>query len=645
MGYYDAEGLYVYEETDLVIPNHSFSELLNIGLRSIKNFAPGSVKLADLLARVKKGDLFFNPYDYGAVGKGNSADAAADTAGWKAALAAAAAFGPAFGTATVRAPGGIFYVNDTLTWNLRVSIQGPAEIRSTITDPSKYLWVAYTDAAGDATNPGGSPVDQHATAMSQIINVGAGNAGGNGLRIGRLDGTAPTEKPSHISLDKSVFRNFNEGVRFGANTYMVKFDHVAIQACKVGIRHLAAANSGERLVFQDCSITGNNLAIDAQTDQAMDFNVCSFSYNHRQILRSKSARVFFNGGHVEMNSPYAPWFDLLDVSAFVQFTGVRFLLGQQDNYTSVVNVTPDGLQFPSRRAYEAGDALLINSENGSGLAAGSTYYVLSNSATGLVVVSATRGGAPVATSSGTITSLKATIPPGGYVPVISTTQPTQRVNIVGGSFDGSASDVTYLSSGPGIVTTTVGTATFNNSTLNMQINDQQTLLRDGHFHEASIVDDLFLQTIGGHDTAVLSSEQASSGTQSLKLTHLAKGETADLYVYVPIAQGARVNARLRMMIMNTDSTVVINVRYGAAHVGANPGGGTNLGGSGFALGPILGTSNRSGSAVPAWITFRQPLLSWTPAPLWATHFVLQIKTTAVVNNGVVYLDDIEISQF
>lgn len=608
-------------------------------VEQVVDFVPPEKHEADLALKVAKGELFLNPRDYGAIGQNNLADANADTAGWKACLAAAAAVGPSFGRATIRASG-TYVINDTLTWNLRVRIEGTATMRSVITDSTKYLWLPTSDLAADPLSPGGGPVDQRAGGMHGIVNIG--NRISNGIRIGRIDGVTTTDKPAHVSFVGTVFRSFAEGVRFGINAYMVSFSSSVIQGNATGIKHLTSANSGERLVFENCDISGNDLAMDVQTDQAMHMIACSFSYNKRQILRAANARIFMVNPHIEMNSPYAPWFELTAFSALLQITDPRILIGPQDVVESNVPTTSAGVQFTTRRAFEAGDAILVTTPTaGTGLTTATTYYVLSNSSAGLVTLSATKGGAAVALGTGTIGTVKGTIPTGGYVPFVSTNAATQRVIITGGSLDGSAADMPYFSTGPGVVTVN-GTQAFNNQNLRLQINDTQTLLRDGHFLETALVDDIFCNN--AQDTVALSTEDAHSGTQSMKVTHVSNGATSDVYFYAPITRGARVNISLWQKILSTASTLTINVRYAHMNVGTGPVG-TNVGGLGISLGPILASSTRTGTATPAWAQFRQPILYFTPAPLWATHVVLQLKVTAFVNAGVAYFDDIEISEF
>jgi hypothetical protein len=588
---------------------------------------------------VGKGELFFNPRDFGAIGQNNLADANADTAGWKACLAAAAAVGPGFGRATIRAVG-TFVINDSLTWNLRVRVEGPATLRSVITDATKYLWLPTSDLSGDPLSPGGGPVDQRVGGMHGIVNIG--NRISNGIRIGRIDGTVTTDKPAHLSIVNSAFRSFAEGIRFGINAYMVSLRECVVQNNATGIRHLTAANSGERLVFENCDISGNDLAADVQTDQAMHFEHCSFSYNKRQIVRAANPRLFFENCHIEMNSPYAPWFELGAFSALAQFTDCRFLIGPQDVVESNVPTSASGVQFTTRRAFEAGDAILVTTPTaGTGLTTATAYYVLTNSSSGLVTLSATKGGAALTLGTGTIGTVKGTIPTGGYMPIVATNAATQRVNVTGGSLDGSAADLPYFSTGPGVVVIT-GTQGFNNQGLRLQVNDTQTLLRDGHFLETALVDDIFCNN--AQDTVALTTEDAHSGTQSMKIVHVSNGTTSDVYFYAPISRGARVNISLWQKIMSTASTLAINVRYAHQNVGTGPVG-SNLGGLGISLGPILASSTRTGTATPAWAQFRQPILYFTPAPLWATHVVLQLKVTAFANAGVAYIDDVEISEF
>jgi hypothetical protein len=568
---------------------------------------------------VATGEYSFNPLDYGAIGDGDPANADADTAGWKAALAAAAAVGGPLVRASVIAPSGIFHINDTLTWNLKISIDGYAQLNCVITDPNKYMWQTVSTSPTDL----GSPIRQRATTMRHLI-MWCEDGVANGISI---SGTTSSNKPGHINFENTVWHGFKTGVYFGTHAYMISFSQSNIQGNALGILHDDAENSGERLVFNDCDITGNAKAFELSSGQALHFLTCSFSYNARQLGSTTNGQVYFLNCHIEGRQPYAPWVSMTGSGSLVDFADCRFLIGPQQGYAFGATITGStGIVTTTvNTSILVGDQITFGAISGvSGIQPDTAYFIRSKPTPKTFTLSATSGGSALSMSgNGTASGVM----PTGDFPVVSTTSPLQKVTVRGGHLSGSVSDMSHFSTGPGSVTIRE-TQTFNNSALLLHSNDQSSSLLSPGYESATVEDDWRLVT-ALTDTIQTSTSISHSGSRSLLFIHQFKGQASTASLYYPIERGARVLAEFYWYLPDASSSFAVYIRYADDRKSDG-------------LGSILASSTLNGA--DAWNRYRRTTAYYQSAPLWAKYFVIQIDLLDLANNGRLYIDDMKISQ-
>lgn len=300
----------------------------------------------------------FTPEEFGAIGgmNPNPNQANADTLGWNNAIKAALDV-----RGIVRATG-MYYVNDTLQWNVLVPVEGRHVINSLIMDPNKYLIRTVSTDPADVA----SPIRQRA------ISWHGGIFWGNGMSKGLdISGTGPwnsRDKPAHISFEHCVVKNFTDGVYFGMHAYMVAFKSCNIQGNTLGIKHDGATNSGERLEFIGCDITGNVKAIELTSGQSFHFQNCSFSYNTGQLGSTSNGSLYFVNCHMEFDAPGQSYFDITADGGAAYFTLCRWLIGAKDGRVEypIFNLVTERTKVVLDGGHMGGSAVLDYISNGPG---------------------------------------------------------------------------------------------------------------------------------------------------------------------------------------------------------------------------------------------------------------------------------------
>ena len=115
----------------------------------------------------------------------------------------------------------------------------------------------------------------------------------NSTSIDDRSGTA------HLTLEHLNIYNFGVGLKIGDNTYCNTFRNLNIFGCKYGVVYNHTTNSGERLVFENCTISNNYLAANIVTDCNISFQNCSFDYNEKQLNIEKGHVVICNNSNIE----------------------------------------------------------------------------------------------------------------------------------------------------------------------------------------------------------------------------------------------------------------------------------------------------------------------------------------------------------
>jgi hypothetical protein len=257
------------------------------------------------------------------------AGAARDTAAWQAALAAAAVpedgVDPAEHHAVVTAPGGSFVVDETLSWDARVSIDGHCEIRYTGSGPALQTVgpVLQSSAAGYTR--------QHQTVLSNLHLIGDGS--NTGIAVSAPSHLRePGPKPAYLSFANVVARSFDTAVELGSHAYLLEFRSCSFQGNRVGVVAVSdAVDSGERIALQGCDLTSNTeSALQIHGDQEFFVDQCSFdtfSTNQGRAVTISRGQAHFSHCHFEMQIPdNHGWFELDGWGALLSLTDCRFLI-------------------------------------------------------------------------------------------------------------------------------------------------------------------------------------------------------------------------------------------------------------------------------------------------------------------------------
>lgn len=459
--------------------------------------------------------LSTSPEKYGAVGDGVADDTDA--------VEAAYAERSAFGKVAVKLLGR-YKVTRELAFDAAQQMmvgQGGAIIDG-INDSSKWLLTIYSTDPGDIA----SPIRQAALGVRNVIFWGGGKT--NGLNI---SGASFSDKPAHIGFSNVVVTGFGTAVRFGRNAYMDRFVQSNITLSRVGLLYDGAANAGERLSFVDCDITGHGTAI-VSSGQAMHFVDCSFSYNLGRIARlSGGAQVYMTQCHIEMNSPYKPWFLLSGNGTTVNATDTRWLLRDQSMTTTATTFTSGNATVAwadnPRDRYEVGDPFRFGGVFGpTNIDGATTYYFTQVSSTGFQFATTAGGSAITPNASGTAAGLL----PFQGAPIVQSTS-TNMFTIRGGHISGSSAtartQTIFGGTGGGFVIR--DTSGYDQSTLRFRSRANGDLF-DGTLTNSSIQDDW------EWDSAIGTLEIDTS-INAIRFTKTAGG-SGEIRLWVPVQDSA-----------------------------------------------------------------------------------------------------------
>lgn len=112
-------------------------------------------------------------------------------------------------------------------------------------------------------------------------------------------GNHPEAGTSHTLLSDLSIYNFNTGLRFGDNAYIITMLHSNIYECGKCIDNISLVNNSERMTFVSCTFFNSDMIanlINPNSDYY--FTNCSFDYSNI-FIETVDARVFCNGCHFE----------------------------------------------------------------------------------------------------------------------------------------------------------------------------------------------------------------------------------------------------------------------------------------------------------------------------------------------------------
>lgn len=456
----------------------------------------------NLIIPVGQGELSIRPEYFGAVGD-NAAD---DTAAVLAMFIYASAARPIprrWQCVLV----GNYKITDTLRWDVyTTSVCGPGQLLPTM-DGTKYTVRTYS------TDPGaeGSPVRQRAVYWDGVIIYGNGFA--NGIDV---TGASFGDKVAHITFRNMTVTRCGIAMHYGRNAYMVSHFACNISLSRVGVWHEDTPNSGERIEYFGCDITGHGVAIKVTSGQAMHFISCSFSYVLRRIAEVTSGQVFIFGSHLEFNAPYAAFFNVTQGGGYVLVTGSRWLIRDPSPSVASAVTFPSGTNVATwadnpRDRWGEGDPVTITGLSGTTNLSSSTTYYMRNVTNTSFQLSTTPTGAIFSwTGSGSATGFLAIAnAPIFYLGDASATNATVR----DGHVHGSASGIKTWCEGPGAARFEIeGTNTFGSSPLRMRTRPGGEG-RDGLLATGTILDDVEL--VGGSQVSMSVSNDVSPNTSSV----------------------------------------------------------------------------------------------------------------------------------
>lgn len=579
---------------------------------------------ADLALKVAKNEIVIRPEDFGTIGDG----AADDTV----------ALQKAFDYAASRTQPCILWINGrhrvtaSIYWDVaRVSVIGAGQISSctrsgagglTITDAmnsnTKYLVRAYSSEAGEVA---GSPVKQRGTFWEGVKLDGDGVT--NNLYLGSPDantnqwassylqfpgGKIPTGKVAHVNFRSFVSVRGGIGVHFRTNAYMINFVQSTISLNRVGVQQDSNINnSGERLEFFGCDLTGNGTTAKLTSGQCFFFHGCSFSYVTRQVFNITEGMIITDSCHFEHTFPHAPLVEITSRGTWQDHGSIRLL--KDGGPVSLPITFPAGSTTATwadnaRERYGVGDSFRFTTVTGAdGVNNTTTYYMTAVSNTGFSF-SATKGGAPIAwTTAGTAPGVTLV----GESPFVSVADTFGHALITGGKIHGdtitSASKFDAFADGLGTAiiertTAPQGTGLLIHST---KFGD----LRDPLLTNAGWLDDW---RVVGNLAAISRSTDVVTGTNSILATRISgTTTTTQLQLYMPIN-------RNRMLIdFNYKKTSAATVSAAAQYLPKiDAPTSTNL------------FSSNLAAASGVWTKWVQNGLYWKYPPPWAHYLFFRV---------------------
>lgn len=575
---------------------------------------PNGVKTggAAFLRSVGKGELVITPRDFGPIGEGVDHETIQKCLDY---------------ASQDQTRGYVVWFNqdydiyDTLRWDVaRTRILGTSSlIRSYINDASKFMVQTYsTDKSGVS-----SPIWQSATSMEGVILQGDRVTGGISI-----SGVDSSDKSAHTVFEKVTVTRCGTAIYFGRNAYMMKFFGCNITLSTVGLLHDDAPNSGERLDFHGCDITGHGRAIELRSGQAMHFTSCSFSYVLRQIAYVTQGQLFFHLCHLEFSSPYAPFFELTGNGAYVEILGGRWLVRDQPFWATTVRFEDGVAKWTDnvRGRLQVGDRIEITYLTGdSNIVKGNRYYVHTITDT-YFELSLTKGG-PKMPITGTGVSTRITPLQDGTVPIFQTNHWGANVVMIAGHPSGSAGQVKlWHNGGPGSCVIK-HTGTFDNNSLRLH-NSPGGDLRDGLFSQPRVFDQWYLES--ENDGLYVDTTDRANGVNSLRFTRGAGSHTSRLRLLAPIERGRQL---LSMMRKNPQATVTFSAQYLDRPDGIPSA--VQLGSS------LLWSSNLA--ATDSWTSYEQVSQYGRISPHWARYILFTFNTQSLPVGATLKIDSFQLS--
>jgi hypothetical protein len=193
-------------------------------------------------------------------------------------------------------PTGTYRFDDSITIDVSLmSVQGiNSRFDFTNLDTSKKA-ITITGSVGNI-------YDQIKDVLTGVVVEGPGTSG---TSIG-IYFDAPSEPgPAHSALRNVAVTNFNYGISYGANAYILTFDHCNIYANNRGVQTFvgAGSNSGERITFINSSIFNNEVYGVRVEDSNASVHLigCSLDYNQQAL--------FINRGALQLTSCFLEFTD------------------------------------------------------------------------------------------------------------------------------------------------------------------------------------------------------------------------------------------------------------------------------------------------------------------------------------------------
>ena len=129
-------------------------------------------------------------------------------------------------------------------------------------------------------------------------------AGTNKKGIGIVFGNASGDTQNYSSRDIIVrdckFYDFNIGLDYTKNAYILTHNHLSLSNCNLCVRMLEGySNYGERIVFNDTTLCNSIMLVEmSNREGAFYFNNCSFDYSN-QFIKCTGGNIYINSSHLE----------------------------------------------------------------------------------------------------------------------------------------------------------------------------------------------------------------------------------------------------------------------------------------------------------------------------------------------------------
>lgn len=518
--------------------------------------------------------------------------------------------------------GGIYRITDTLFWDVYTTcVSGPGLILSAINNAAKYMVRTFsTDPAEE-----GSPVRQRAVFWEGVILYGDNVTGGVDVA-----GASGSDKPAHVTFRNTTICRQGVAMHYGRNAYMVSHFACNISLSRVGVWHEESTNSGERIEFFGCDITGHGVAVKLSSGQAMHFVSCSFSYVLRRIAEVATGQMFMEACHFEFNAPYAPFFLISGSGGYIAANNSRWLIRDPSPSISSGITFPDGGSTATwadnpRDRWGEGDPVTLVGLAGSTSLSNSTIYYMRNVTRSGFQLSATPTGAIITwTGAGTATGLLAD----ASAPIFRLDNSLASATIRDGHVHGSATGLKTWCDGVGAQRFEItGTATFGSTPLRMRTRPGGDLRDPSVVTAGAILDDW---EVTGPVTIGTSADKLA-GTNSIIFTRTGAGAArGDLWI--PIPAMARI-----LWYHNYKSSAEITVNEKGYLLTSRRVGTTGIPG----LGGTLWDSNLSMDTT--WKQYAQAGQNDRRSPRWAAYLLVRFDFTNLAVGGTVQIDYPEIS--